>query len=430
MQYIYLNNCRGFNRAIIPIRQSSFLVGENSTGKSSFLHFLRLVNSGDFWLFPRFSIEGEDSLGDYSDIISAWAIDKTKFEVGVLNTRSVKTGAVKIDFAIHQFGEKDGMPMLIAHVHSKDGKTIYLKLNPKNTEYELVKTSNDFAQEDEAIQYFSTLASRLGESWNNLKSFPKSIPANPPPAFAVHIIQTLEAGGKFNPTDLRAEIPVPRMNLSWIAPIRSRPLRIYSGTQREYSSEGEHSPFVLRKQLKSKTFIEKLCAFGEASGLFESVVTHTFGKGQRNPFEVMIRLLNTDLNISNVGYGVSQVLPLVIEILSADKNPTTFAIQQPEVHLHPKAQAALGSLLFEASREKRHSFVIETHSDFLIDRFRIEQSRRMEPIDAQVLFFSRKHGAGNVATPLEISISGGYPSEQPEEFRQFFLAEEFSLFSL
>jgi hypothetical protein len=405
-------------------------VGENSTGKSSFLHFLRLVNSGDFWLFPRFSIEGEDSLGDYSDIVSAWAADKTTFAVGVLNTRTTKSGSIKIDFAIHQFREKDGMPLLVSHVHSREGKTTFINLSPKNTEYELVKTSNDFINEGKAIEYFSSLATKLGERSGGLKTFPKSIPTNPPPALAVHIIQTLEAGGTFNPTDLRAEIPVSRLHLSWIAPIRSRPQRIYTGIQREYSAEGEHSPFILRKQLKSRVFVEKLRAFGEASGLFETVITHTFGKGQRNPFEVMIRLLGADLNIGNVGYGVSQVLPLVIEILSADRHSTTFAIQQPEVHLHPKAQAALGSLLFEAARQKRHSFIIETHSDFLIDRFRIEQSQSDGPIDSQVLFFSRRHGDGNVATPLEISASGAYPSEQPEEFRQFFLAEEFSLFSL
>jgi len=430
MQYIYLHNCRGFDSAIIPLRKCSFLVGENSTGKSSFLHFLRLVNSGDFWLFPRFLIEGEESLGDYSDIVSAWASDKSKFAVGVLNTRSTKTGTIRIDFAIHQFGEKDAMPLLISHVHSKDGKTIYLRLNPRSTEYDLVKTKNDFANEEEAVGYFSTLLARLDEPSDNLKAFPRSIPPNPPPAFAVHIIQTLEAGGTFSPTDLRAEIPIPRIQFSWIAPIRTRPQRIYSGIQREYSSEGEHSPFVLRKQLRSRSFVEKLRAFGEASGLFETVITHTFGRGQRNPFEVMIRLLDTDLNIGNVGYGVSQVLPLVIEILSADRHPTTFAIQQPEVHLHPKAQAALGSLLFEASKTKGHSFIIETHSDFLIDRFRIEQSRCEDSIDAQVLFFSRSHVTGNTATPLEISASGGYPVDQPEEFREFFLAEEFSLFSL
>jgi predicted ATPase len=430
MQYIYLHNCRGFSNAIIPLRKCSFLVGENSTGKSSFLHFLRLVNSGDFWLFPRFHIEGDESLGDYSDIVSAWASDKSKFAVGVLHTRSTRTGSIKIDFAIHQFGDKDAFPLLISHVHSKDGKTIYLRLNPKNTEYELVKTRNEFSNEEEAVKYFSTLAAKLGEPSDNLKSFPKSIPPNPPPAFAVHIIQTLEAGGTFNPTDLRAEIPIPRIQFSWIAPIRSRPQRIYSGIQREYSSEGEHSPFVLRKQLKSRSFVEKLRTFGEASGLFETVITHTFARGQRNPFEVMIRLLDTDLNIRNVGYGISQVLPLVIEILSADRHATTFAIQQPEVHLHPKAQAALGSLLFEASMVKGHSFVIETHSDFLIDRFRIEQAGCDNSVEAQVLFFSRKQGIGNTATPLEISASGGYPNDQPEEFREFFLSEELSLFSL
>jgi predicted ATPase len=122
---------------------------------------------------------------------------------------------------------------------------------------------------------------------------------------------------------------------------------------------------------------------------------------------------------------VSQVLPLVVEFLSKGKNER-FAVQQPEVHLHPRAQAALGDLLFAMADEKGHSFVIETHSDFLIDRFRYALSKGKAKIDSQVVFFSRREG-GNQVKVIPIDGSGQYPTTQPKEFREFFINEDLKM---
>ena len=72
----------------------------------------------------------------------------------------------------------------------------------------------------------------------------------------------------------------------------------------------------------------------------------------------------------DVGYGISQVLPILVRVLTTRN--AKFLLQQPEVHLHPKGQAELTSLLVEISKRNRNSFVIETHSDYMIDRVRIE----------------------------------------------------------
>ena len=142
----------------------------------------------------------------------------------------------------------------------------------------------------------------------------------------------------------------------------------------------------------------------------------------------MIRLSGQSFNIENVGYGVSQVLPLVVEFLSR-KEGRRFAVQQPEVHLHPRAQAALGSLLFFLAAERKHTFLIETHSDFLIDRYRLEMNGSTEPPLSQILFFSRT-ATGNQIVPIDISEKGHYPVEQPVAFRDFFVREEMRLLSL
>ncbi|MDP6688819.1 MAG: AAA family ATPase [Alphaproteobacteria bacterium] len=85
------------------------------------------------------------------------------------------------------------------------------------------------------------------------------------------------------------------------------------------------------------------------------------------------------VNIRNVGYGVSQSLPVIVEILSRSFG-SRFAIQQPEVHLHPKAQAALGDLFYQLALVEEKRFIVETHSDFTIDRFMLNYRKKRNPI--------------------------------------------------
>ena len=149
-------------------------------------------------------------------------------------------------------------------------------------------------------------------------------------------------------------------SIRWIAPIREKPKRTYDQFKANYSPEGSHIPYKLnellgdRKKSTEKNELSKaLEKFGDDSGMFKSIKINRYGSDNRSPFEVGIVLNNKNsIKISNVGYGVAQVLPIIVEMLIRLKS-SIFAIQQPEVHLHPKAQASLGGLLFElAAKEK------------------------------------------------------------------------------
>ena len=83
--------------------------------------------------------------------------------------------------------------------------------------------------------------------------------------------------------------------------------------------------------------------------------TQSFGRGANPRFELDVVLDGKALNILNVGYGVSQSLPIMVELLAREKD-TWFAIQEPEIHLHPRAQAALGDVLFEMAVGAKNAF--------------------------------------------------------------------------
>lgn len=99
-------------------------------------------------------------------------------------------------------------------------------------------------------------------------------------------------------------------------------------------------------------------------------------KGNFGQF-VLIDTRNKDdieVSIKDVGFGISQVLPIVIQVFDAS-NENTVIIEQPEIHLHSKAQAELGDLFIKAIKVKeeensKKNLIIETHSENLLLRLR------------------------------------------------------------
>ncbi len=70
------------------------------------------------------------------------------------------------------------------------------------------------------------------------------------------------------------------------------------------------------------------------------------------------------VNIADVGFGLSQVLPVLVALVAANEERLVY-IEQPEIHLHPRAQVGLARVISEAVERGAH-LVIETHSDLLL----------------------------------------------------------------
>ena len=170
------------------------------------------------------------------------------------------------------------------------------------------------------------------------------------------------------------------------APVRSRPKRTYDPTREFDDPEGSDVPmYLMRIEATDKQNWEalktQLVEFGRNSGLFENIDVKNFGRSLGAPFQLQVKVRGPKANITDVGYGVSQILPILVQILNSsisknaqhDPMQSFFSLlQQPEIHLHPKAQAELSSLLVKLANKDDQSFIVETHSDYMIDRARIE----------------------------------------------------------
>jgi predicted ATPase len=156
--------------------------------------------------------------------------------------------------------------------------------------------------------------------------------------------------------------------------------------------------------------------------MFKKINIKEYGTDDDTPFRMNFILNKKPINIVNIGYGISQVLPILYSMYM--RNNTIITIQQPEVHLHPKAQAALGDVFFDLSiGRKKKKLIIETHSDYIIDRFRQRQRKSQEKSSVQLLFFLREKGINKIS-PIGINENGNYDTNQPKEFREFFIKEE------
>lgn len=117
----------------------------------------------------------------------------------------------------------------------------------------------------------------------------------------------------------------------------------------------------------------------------------------------------------DVGFGISQMLPFIVQSLAANNQIIT--IEQPEIHVHPGLQADLGDLLAEAITEPYcNQFIIETHSEHLILRLqRLVRTKKLQPSDISVVAV-RRGSEGSIAVPLRLDEEGDFMDEFPGGF--------------
>jgi predicted ATPase len=122
------------------------------------------------------------------------------------------------------------------------------------------------------------------------------------------------------------------------------------------------------------------------------------------------------VNYADVGFGISQILPILVACL--DKHPSTILIEQPELHIHPRLQAELGSLFEEAMHTFHHQVIVETHSEHLMLRIQKLLRTKTKQLSANsvcVLYVSRGE-TGSSVQRLEIDANGDFLDAWPKGF--------------
>ncbi|MGC3893710.1 DUF3696 domain-containing protein [Pseudomonas urmiensis] len=426
-----------FNRPI------TLLYGENSSGKSSVLKGIASIIQTFSIMhnkYEPFVAQGEyANLGIYKDYVHNHDVSRKvtisliippdrwmgvmtssvgkldKFEVDLCYDRSPYTEQARI-YSIEVFGHTDeGMRIELFKLKRAETKSYYTLV----THVELLRRDvyaygHRAKVSDKEIARVAKLKTKL----NYVQGF------------------------TFHATDVKAEGDISAYKIrifdrfvsflfnipesyKYLGPLRSSPSRSYtlSAASSDVGPRGENTPSVISYLKRSG---ESIKLNKEAFRKILHWVDLIFpGRSIRvEDYEELVKLKvtrNSELgngdSIQDVGFGFSQVLPIIVQVAAMGVGHV-IVIEQPELHLHPRAQVAFSKFLVEACREGKR-FIIETHSEHILRGLQLAISQNsLKPTigltnqDLMVYYFPSEISSS--AFEIEISEEGelvyGWPA--------------------
>lgn len=165
-----------------------------------------------------------------------------------------------------------------------------------------------------------------------------------------------------------------------------------------------YNPEKLERQ--NTTLLEAAATWLRYFGLLEYVATESRGK-LGTLLKIRSSGVDRDLDLLSVGFGTSQVLPIIVQGLLTPPGGV-FIVEQPEVHLHPRVQSQLAHFFLALTRN-RVQCVVETHSEHLVNELRLfiaeDNSGRMRDV-IRMYFVERDAKVGSVVQEVMIGRNG------------------------
>ena len=217
-------------------------------------------------------------------------------------------------------------------------------------------------------------------------------------------------------------------SLAYLGPLRERPERSYMWSRQipgDIGTRGERAVHALLASANSQTkrkadkeggqgwLVEKVSGWMARLGVADALVLERQGRSRY--FEVIIEGEGRRANITDVGFGVSQVLPLLVLAYFVPRGATIIA-EQPEIHLHPRAQVGLADLMVEVSRERGVQFLVETHSEHIFRRLQfLVADKKLASDQCRLYFVGRTTGQDADLRHLAVDDCGRV-ANWPEHF--------------
>lgn len=234
--------------------------------------------------------------------------------------------------------------------------------------------------------------------------------------------------------DLVLELERMLKSIFYVGPLREYPKRLYLwsgeipdhvGARGDRAVEsilasGERA-FNWRPKQRTKPLPQLVAERLRSMGMIQDFQVKPLGP-HRKEYEVLVRT-NTrqpEVKLTDVGFGVSQVLPVIVECFYVPRRSIVI-FEQPEVHLHPRVQADLADLFVDAIRARENSvprncqFIIESHSEHFLRRLQRRIAEEQLSKDNAALYFVHTEGASARIEELDVDDYGNIKN-WPEGF--------------
>lgn len=220
--------------------------------------------------------------------------------------------------------------------------------------------------------------------------------------------------------------------IQYIGPFRVKPERMYLYTGQapsDVGTSGENGPATLwARSRQSSRFERNVSGWLKKMGLarevsIESLYASYFVVDLVDP-NVIDSKKKLQVNLPDVGFGTSQILPILVQGLIAEPG-STLLLEQPEIHLHPRVQAEMADFLIEQSR-RGVGIIVETHSEHIIGRLqRLVAQERLQPNEFEI-YNVTPHRNGSLVQKVVIDEYGRFV-KPPAGFMDQGFSESFGL---
>jgi len=405
----------------IRLAPLTVIFGANSAGKSSLGHLMLALKQTAASSDRRRPLYLGDSgslidLGTFADCIHGHSIKSSmSFSLGwkLPNDMKVKDPLSQKEFIGNEL-------TLETSIHEQNGQPvaeniIYKMLADGNQILDLSlsrKTSNKYKLSSNTYGLKHT----LGRNWD----LPEAVKfyGFPDEAKAYH-----QNAGFVSDLELQTESIL--RNFYYLGPLRIHPRRTYpwaGNAPSDVGMQGEHTIAAilaardhrLNRGPKKHTyqFEEFIAQWLQELGLIHKFFVMAIAEG-RKEFEVFVQTTPgaAVVKLPDVGFGISQVLPTLVQAFYAPPNATVW-MEQPEIHLHPQVQANLADVFIGAINAREYSqnryvqMMMMSHSEHFLNRLQRRVAEGTVSPDDVAVYFCHRAGKSVELEPLRLNLYG------------------------
>lgn len=406
-----IENFKAWRHADLKLGKVTGLFGTNSAGKSSLLQLLLLLkqtaSATDRGLVLDLGGPADFvSLGTYKDVIHqhdeknhmSWLLEWTLGKNLAIQDPMQLPGSPLFEansLETHcEVGLRQARLWARELAYRFDG--VEFKLQPKpglETKFELATNSEKFS-------FIRT----QGRPW----PLPHPVKTHLFPNEARTFFQNAIFLGDF---ELQYEILM--NSIYYLGPLREHPRREYHWSGSAAADVGERGEWTINAILaatrdgemrnlgyrkRKKPFQEMIAYWLNALGLIHDFRLEEIAEGS-NLYQAIVKTASTGVTttLTDVGFGVSQVLPAIVLLYHVPEGSTVL-MEQPEIHLHPAVQSGLADVMLNVARARNVQVIVESHSEHLMRRLqrRVAEEQATSE-DVKLYFVSTDRGVAHLS---------------------------------
>ena len=404
--------------------------GTNSSGKSSLIQFLLMLkqtkNATDRRIVLDFGSEsGLVNLGTYKDVVHnqntrnsiSWSLEWSLPELlKIRNPGGTKGDILFRGDSLETKCLISGMPRGLLFQHELEYKF-------DNVEFQLKCTGEGLGKNFELCTNSSKFQFRRIVS--RARKLPSPFKTYLFPGETRYFYQDADFLGEFESAYERL-----MDSIYYLGPIREFPKRDYLWSGSPPAGVGQRGEYAVAAILSATRHEEKIDP-GNKKGKqeFQSVIAYWLKKlgliqefrieeikEGSNLYKALVKMPGSkaEVSLTDVGFGVSQVLPVLV-LLYYVPSGSIVLMEQPEIHLHPAVQSRLADLILSVAKTRKLQIILESHSEHLLRRFqrRVAEGKAISK-DMKFYFLSTKNG---VAKADDLILNEwGEIEKWPEDF--------------